>query len=65
MISKNTVDTICGIFDEDRYKHLKRLYEKAVEEKEEMFLFEGQFMVTGFAKYVLEYLDTKFKKDGK
>jgi len=38
-------------------KKLRGLYEKAVENKVEMFIFKGQEIITGYAKYMLEYID--------
>lgn len=42
------VATICGPFDE------------AVEKKQEQFEFESGELLTQFAKYLIEYLDTHF-----
>ena len=43
-------------FTPAKYQKLKDAYQKAVLEGREKFLFEGQVVVTGYAKYMLEYL---------
>jgi hypothetical protein len=40
---------------------LRKDYEKAVNAKAERFEFDGIPLVTDYAKYLLEYLDTKFR----
>ena len=40
---------------------LKRLYKKAVEEKKNVFTFKGHQLLTSYAKYLIEYLENKFK----
>jgi hypothetical protein len=44
----------------DKLKRFKKVYSKAVAENEESFFFEGNEFVTGYAKYLIEYLSPKF-----
>lgn len=43
-------------FNEKKYYELKLLFEKAVEERRKQFVFEGNLMLTSYAKYLLEHL---------
>lgn len=45
------------VFNEGKYKRLKKRYEQAVEQKENQFTFEGDEYVTDYAKYLLQYLE--------
>lgn len=47
-------------FTPELFASLKRAYEHAVEIKAEAFTFEGQVILTSYAKYMIEYLSTKF-----
>ena len=40
---------------------LKKSYQQAVKSKKKSFRFDGKEMVTGYAKYVIEYLQVKLK----
>ena len=40
---------------EENYQEFRKLYEKAVKEKEDIFMFQEQEVLTRFAKYVIEY----------
>jgi len=46
-------------FTEENFKDFKARYKKAVEKKEESFVFLGNEYVTGFAKYLIEYIENK------
>lgn len=48
-------------FNKDKVKSLRKEYDKAVKEGKDVFVFEGQELVTNYAKYLLEYLEPKFK----
>lgn len=54
-----TVKTIAGDFNSVRFKQLKRQYDTARVDKKSEFVFEGQRMLTKFAQYLIEYLDTQ------
>jgi hypothetical protein len=41
----------------------RQLYNKAANRGEDSFVFERHVIVTGYAKYLLQYLDTKFEPD--
>jgi hypothetical protein len=43
---------------EENYLDLRRLYNKAVEIESDNLVFHGKEMVTSFAKYVLEEMET-------
>jgi len=47
-------------FDKGKYKKLKESWKKAVEEKKDSFNFENQELVTDYAKYLIQYLKSKF-----
>jgi hypothetical protein len=47
-------------FDADKVDALRRAYNHALEIKAEAFTFEGNAILTSYAKYLLEYLSTKF-----
>lgn len=49
-------------FTPDLYEKLKKEYNKALEEEQESFEFEGREVLTNYAKYMVEYLNTQFKK---
>ena len=40
---------------EENYQEFRKLYEKAVKEKQDMFIYQGQDILTNFAKYLIEY----------
>jgi len=48
------------IIDREGLKELKRLYKLAIKNKESMFTFQGQVLVVGYAKYLIEYISTRF-----
>jgi hypothetical protein len=52
--AKNMVE-----FDRKKRDRLRKRYKEAVEKKEDQFEFEGNKYVTSYAKYLLEYLDSK------
>jgi hypothetical protein len=41
---------------------LKRLYNKALKEKKDSFIWKGQLFLIGYAKYLLEYLEMQLKE---
>jgi len=41
------------------YKTLKKLYEKAVANGDEQFVWEGQDVLTAYAKYLLQYIESR------
>lgn len=41
--------------------NLKRAYGNAVTTKKETFKFQRQELLTAYAKYLIEYLDSQFK----
>lgn len=55
------VETIAGPFNLVRYKALKTLYEAAVKEQKSEFYVDNKPILTSFAKYLLEFLESRFK----
>lgn len=51
-----TVNTICGDFDQTRANALRAMYEKAINEQQDAFMFEEQTWFTAFASYLLLFL---------
>lgn len=49
-------------FTPEKAEQLRKAYNKAVEEKKDSFVFQGDEFVTSYAKYLLEYLDMQFGK---
>jgi hypothetical protein len=49
------------IFTREKLAYLKRRYNKAVKDKEQVFIFEGKEVLTTFAKYLIEYLELHLK----
>lgn len=47
---------------EKEFIALKRAYNHAVAQKHISFKFQGALMLTAYARYVLAYLEPKFKK---
>lgn len=47
-------------FEKDKFIKLKKRYNKALKDGEESFLFMGDEYLTAYAKYLIEYLSTKF-----
>jgi hypothetical protein len=51
-------------FDYAMLQRFKRAFKKATKESKEVFIFEGNEFVIGYAKYLIEYLEEQFKKGG-
>lgn len=49
-------------FDEDKFRRFKAAYQKALDDKQDTFFFEGGEWLVSYAKYVIEHLTSKFKK---
>ncbi len=46
---------------EQSLKQLKKQYDKAIEDKQEVFTFQGHELLVSYAKYLIEYAETQFK----
>jgi hypothetical protein len=46
-------------FDQPTYQKLKTEYSKAKSDNIEIFVFQGHELLTDYAKYLLEYLESK------
>jgi hypothetical protein len=53
------------VFNEKNFKVFKSEFDKSVQEKKEEFSFQGHRFVTGYAKYLIEYLEIEFNKTPK
>lgn len=51
------------LYDIAKKKRLRKAYHEAVKQKLNEFDFEGYTYVTGYAKYLLEYLDSELGND--
>ena len=50
-------------FDAAKRDKLRKAYGEAVTNSHAEFTFEGNEFVTSYARYLLQYLDSKFKRD--
>lgn len=50
-------------FTPEKLAQLKKVYDQAVLAGKDRFDFEGHPLLVSYAKYVIQYLDTKFKKE--
>jgi hypothetical protein len=50
-------------FTRVKLNDLRGSYQKALHSGHDEFEFEGQRVLTAYAKYLIEYLDTQFKPD--
>ena len=50
-----------AFFEASDYLPIKKLYEKAWLDKSQSFMYEGHEIVTDYAKYLLEYMETQNK----
>lgn len=50
------------IFTPEKFKRLKKEYNKAMKENKESFKFENSEILTAYAKYLIEYLTNQFNK---
>ena len=53
-----------SVLDDKQYRSLKRLYQKAVDNKEKQFTFENNELLTTFAKYLLMHIENIRKARG-
>lgn len=60
--SKNKIMTEFRSFDKDDFARLKDEYEKALALGNEQFVFDKQVLLVSYAKYLIEYLESKFNK---
>lgn len=49
-------------FTEEQFILFKKAYDDAVKLDHRIFIFDGKELLTGYAKYVVEYIEPKFKK---
>lgn len=48
-------------FDRQELSNLKRSYTVAIRNKKDQFIFKGSPLLVSYAKYLIEYLETKLK----
>jgi hypothetical protein len=46
-------------FDKEKAKELQDCYDTAINQNKETFVFYGETLLTSYAKYLLEYLNTQ------
>lgn len=49
-------------FDRPKLDRLKKDYDKAKASGAEQFTFDGEVYLVSYAKYVIEYLESQFKR---
>lgn len=49
-------------FTLEKIKAFRKLYDEAVKDGKEMFIFEGHDVLVSYAKYVLEYLEKRIDR---
>ncbi len=47
----------------EEFKHLKLKYKDAVEKEKTNFMFKDNEILVSYAKYLIEYLESQFKKE--
>jgi hypothetical protein len=52
-------------FTEEDFIELKKKYSLALKEKKKIFTFKSQVLLVDYAKYMIEYLTSKFEKNEK
>jgi phage anti-repressor protein len=52
-------------FNREKFDELKQLYKIACDTGREIFMFEGNELLTSYAKYLIEYLAQIFERDKK
>ena len=48
-------------FTPEVLKNLKAEYNKAVESGQEIFIFQGNELLTDYAKYLIQYVESQFE----
>lgn len=51
------------IFDVTTFKKFQKVYNQAVKDNQEQFEFEDKTFLVSYAKYVIEYLNSRFRPD--
>lgn len=51
------------LITENDMESFRELYDSAVKREAETFFFKGHEVLTAYAKYVIEYYDSKFEKN--
>jgi hypothetical protein len=49
--------------DKVDYHVLKNLYQHALDNGQDQFQFKGRAVLVNYAKYLIQYLDSKFEKE--
>lgn len=52
-------------FTREKRDALRRAYDRAAGKGQVQFMFEGREYLTGYAKYLLEYLDGQFRAEAR
>lgn len=57
-MSDSKMDKI--VFDKEKAKQFRKIYNRAFLLNKQKFSFEGHMFLTSYAKYVLQYVESKF-----
>ena len=49
-------------FNYEKLKQLKKQYQNSVDNNVEVFTFDGHEILTSYAKYLIQYLESNLKK---
>jgi phage anti-repressor protein len=52
-------------FNQKKFNELQQLYKIASDTGKDIFMFEGNELLTSYAKYLIEYLSKIFERDKK
>lgn len=53
------------LINKKNLKEIKRLREKAIEDKKDSFTFDGNEILVGYAKYLIEFMELKLNPNKK
>ena len=53
------------VFTPEVFADFKKLFNKAVEEKKESFIFQGKEILVGYALYLIEYIEQEMAQANK
>jgi hypothetical protein len=60
-MSKDLINKDYINFSHNDLPKFKMIYERACKDKQESLFFKGKEFIVPYAKYVIEYLESKFK----
>lgn len=54
-------NTVLVTFTQEKFEQLKKAYAVAVKAEQTQFTFEGNVVMVDYAKYLIEYLNNRFR----